>query len=161
MDITVQVPKNYIVVSEYTCNKYKTEIQMKQAEIHKIIEEKENEFVSLRQRNAVLQLQLFASSIVNRKKQECISKLKIAIAEDAIKTTLGEQMLSVPTRFKQWNGKKQGWRLYGLACAQIPSVSSKYLQITIPMFIAAFFHDVGISEFFDNHKFIPLCTPCD
>eukprot|EP00957_Ditylum_brightwellii_P109482 8350092-Ditylum_brightwellii.AAC.1 len=33
--------------------------------------------------------------------------------------------------------------------------------MTIPMFIAALFHDVGISEFFDNIKFIPLCTPSD
>ena len=54
---------------------------------------------------------------------------------------------------KRWNPSMMGRYLFGLACSLIPAVSSKYLQMAIPLLIAAFFHDIGIALNFDSLDF--------
>ena len=44
---------------------------------------------------------------------------------------------------------------------QIPTASANYLQLAIPVFIAAFLTDVGIADYFTDLEWIAAITPSD
>ena len=95
------------------------------------------------------------STILNLKTE--FSAYKRANAE---KISIGEKFLAMQ-QGKKWAGSIKARRLCGLAFAQLPAASAKYLSQAIPACVAAFFCDVGFDEFVEDLEFIADLTPCD
>ena len=77
---------------------------------------------------------------------------------------IGKKIMSLPSSFCRWPANPASMRLYGLAFAQIPTTSARYLSLALPIFIAAFFHDIGLSQYFEGDErleFIANITPCN
>ena len=80
--------------------------------------------------------------------------------QNQVKIDIGEKLLKL-SKTKKWKGSIRARRLYGLAYAQLPAASAKYLSQLIPVTIAAFLCDADIDTHFDDLEFIAGATPCD
>ena len=81
------------------------------------------------------------------KLEELVTEMKSKINYDQIKVKIRNIMLNLPHSTKKWKGTWNAKRYYSLAYTTIPKCSAKYLQMVIPIIIAAFFHDIDISQF--------------
>ena len=121
----------------------------------------ENENAELRARIALIhESSLEEMSRIIQNQEEKIRELETQIERDRTRVEIGNLILQLSSS-KAYRGTKMGKRLYGLACAQIPAASMKYLQMFIPLVIAAFLFDIGVARFFDNLDFVPDLTPSD
>ena len=80
--------------------------------------------------------------------------------QNQVTIDIGKKLLKL-SETKKWRGSICARRLYGLAYAQLPAASAKYVSQLIPVTIAAFFCDAGIDTHFENLEFIADTTPCD
>ena len=97
------------------------------------------------------------------KTEQRVSMLEEQVKVDDEKVKIGTMILNLPTLAKKWKGTWNARRYYSLAYMTIPGCSAKYLQMAIPMLIAAFFHDIDIAKYYKDEdlRFIANLTPCD
>ena len=122
------------------------------------LESKTNELSSLHDAECCI-----ITSTKLTKLEELVLELQSKINDDQIKVEIGNIMLNLPHSGKKWKGTWNAKRFYSLAYTTVPKCSAKYLQMVIPMIIAAFFHDINISRFYNNEdlRFVANLTPCD
>ena len=97
------------------------------------------------------------------KTEQRVSMLEEQVKVDDEKVKIGTMILNLPTLAKKWKGTWNARRYSSLAYTTVPGCSAKYLQMAIPMSIAAFFHDIDIAKYYNDKdlRFIENLTPCD
>ena len=158
----VAIPRGYTIVSTYHVNQSKEELfnekkKVSELLIHKStlenrIDQLETEINNMKEENCILQCKLQQST-------QKVESLNNNIKENRDKTVVGGIILNLPNTMKRWHPSSMGRYLYGLGWSYIPAASSRYLQMAIPIFIAAFFCDIGIGSMFDSLAFLPTITP--
>ena len=160
----VNIPKKTVLQSTYMAKKASEQVatlQREKLEMNQSISTLQEENVKLKVQVDRCQLDIAEMSRKNEEQNEKITKLERKIEQDKVKVEIGEKILRLPQSFKRWPGSRSAKRFYGLAFAQIPAASAKYLQMFIPLVICAFFFDIGIAQYFDSLEFIADITPSD
>ena len=87
-----------------------------------------------------------------------VDRLEKKIADDAVLVEIGTKLKAV-IKEKCWPGTEYGYRMYGMAWAQAPKLSSDAISQLTPIVVAAFLGDAGLADIINLDE-VQDATPC-